>query len=209
MTQRDREPHDRSHGDPAVAVVVPIRSFAGAKSRLAPVLDADARADLARRMADRVVDAAGSLPVVVVSSAPEVTAWAAGRGLAVVADPGTLDGAADAGRDWARARGCGRVVVAHGDLPRAVSLDAVATDADTAVAVIVPDRRDDGTPVLSVPTASAFRFAYGPQSAARHTAEAERCGLEVRLVRDPALAFDVDVPADYAALRDLTDEPVA
>jgi 2-phospho-L-lactate guanylyltransferase (CobY/MobA/RfbA family) len=66
--------------------------------------------------------------------------------------------------------------------------------------VIVPDHRDDGTPVLSLPTRVPFTFAYGPDSAARHTEEAGRRSLRVRILRDPALAFDVDVAADLEAL---------
>jgi len=67
--------------------------------------------------------------------------------------------------------------------------------------VLVPDHRDDGTPVLSVPVAAPFRFAYGPGSFRRHVAEASRHGLAVRVVRDPDLAFDVDLPADLERLR--------
>jgi 2-phospho-L-lactate guanylyltransferase len=64
----------------------------------------------------------------------------------------------------------------------------------------VPCHRDDGTTVLSVPTAAGFEFAYGPGSFRRHVAEAHRRGYGVRVVRDATLAFDVDVPADLAAL---------
>ncbi len=45
-----------------------------------------------------------------------------------------------------------------------------------------------------------FAFAYGPGSFRRHAAEARRLGLGLRVVRDPDLAFDVDVPADLAAI---------
>lgn len=182
-------------------VVVPLRSFAFGKARLAGVLDDAARASLARRMAGTVVAAAGACPLVIVSSAPDVAAWTAERGLARVDDPGSLDLAAVAGRSWVRAQGLGRVVVAHADLPLARSLEAVAAGGDTPVATVVPDRHDDGTPVLALPVDAPFRFAYGPGSFARHVAEAERCGLEVRVVRDPELGFDVDEPADLAALE--------
>jgi 2-phospho-L-lactate guanylyltransferase (CobY/MobA/RfbA family) len=67
--------------------------------------------------------------------------------------------------------------------------------------VIVPDHRDDGTPVLSLPTAAPFTFAYGPDSAARHANEARRRSLTVRIVRDPALGFDVDLAVDLAELE--------
>jgi 2-phospho-L-lactate guanylyltransferase len=184
-----------------IAVVVPLRSFTGAKARLASVIDDDARATLAREMADRVVAAAQPHPVVVVSSAPEVVAWAHERGCAVVDDPGSLDAAATAGKEWARAGGFARVVIAHGDLPLASSLDAVTGAADDGVVVIVPDHRDDGTPVLALPVDVPFTFAYGPGSAARHATEATRIDCEVRIVRDPSLQFDVDVADDLDTLR--------
>jgi 2-phospho-L-lactate guanylyltransferase len=185
-------------------IVIPLRSFELGKARLADALDDVARAQLARTMADRVVDAAGARPVVVVTSALDVQKWATDRGLATIDDPGSLDGAAHAGRAWAAKACFDRYVIVHADLPNIVSLDAVVTDGDAPVAVVVPDHRDDGTPVLSLPTRCQFTFGYGPRSAARHVAEAQRCGLAVRILRDPALAFDVDVPADLDALADRT-----
>ncbi|MCU1427372.1 MAG: phospholactate guanylyltransferase, partial [Actinomycetia bacterium] len=60
-------------------VVVPLRSFVDGKARLASRLDAGQRAQLVRDMANRVVDAAGDRPIVIVSNAPEVCTWAAER----------------------------------------------------------------------------------------------------------------------------------
>ena len=71
-------------------VVVPLRSFALGKVRLAHALDDDARRKLSRTMAERVVAAAGARPIVIVSSAPEVTTWAHALGIAHIPDPGTL-----------------------------------------------------------------------------------------------------------------------
>jgi 2-phospho-L-lactate guanylyltransferase len=187
--------------DARSGVVIPIRAFALGKARLAEMVDEAARAALARRWADRVVEAARDLPVVVVSSDPAVRAWAQERSVEMLDDPGSLDGAATAGRDLLRARACTRVVVAHADLPRATDLTHLARDASGPVVAIVPCHRDDGTPVLSVPTAAAFEFSYGPGSFRRHAAEARRLDLGVRVVRDPALAFDVDLPDDLVALR--------
>ena len=67
----------------------------------------------------------------------------------------------------------------------------------------MPCHHDDGTPVLSIPTAAAatFAFAYGPGSFRRHVAAARAAGLAVRVVRDPALAFDVDTVDDVATLE--------
>lgn len=184
----------------ATGIVIPLRSFRDAMRRLAPALDPVAREALSRDLAARVRAAAGDLPVVVVSDDADVTAWAEACGCEIRPDPGTLDGAAICGQEWARAAGLDRFVVAHADLPRASTFAAVLGDGAAPVAVVVPDHRDDGTPVLSLPTAAPFEFAYGPGSAARHIIAAEACGLTVRIVRDPDLAFDVDIEDDLAAL---------
>jgi 2-phospho-L-lactate guanylyltransferase len=191
MTSRSRD---------EAGIVVPLRSFTMAKARLADVLSEAEREALARSMAERVVRAAASRPVAVVTSAPEVVAFAGEHGCSVLADPGSLDGAAAAGRAWAAERGLTRYAIVHGDLPFARSFDAVLDGAGRD-AVIVPDHRDDGTPVISLPTDVPFEFAYGPGSAARHAEEAHRRGLTVRIVHDDELGFDVDLADDLAAFE--------
>ncbi|MFN8025845.1 MAG: 2-phospho-L-lactate guanylyltransferase [Acidimicrobiia bacterium] len=192
--------HTGVPGRSGAGVVVPVRAFALGKARLADALDAATRAALARRWADTVLDAASGLPVVVVSSDPEVRDWATARGAAVIDDPGSLDGAADAGRAHLADLGVARVVVAHADLPHARSLAALARDGSLPLLAIVPCHRDDGTPVCSLPVDAPFTFSYGPGSFRRHLAEARRRGLGVRVVRDPDLAFDVDVPDDLLGI---------
>jgi 2-phospho-L-lactate guanylyltransferase len=186
--------------DVRAGVVIPIRAFALGKARLADALDPATRAALARRWAERVVQASAPLPVVVVSSEIEVREWAEHLGVEVIPDPGTLDAAASAGRDHLRAAGRTRAVIAHADLPYARRLERLARDGARPIVALVPCHRDDGTPVLSVPTAGEFRFAYGPASFRRHAAEARRLGLGLRVVRDRDLAFDVDVPDDLVDL---------
>jgi 2-phospho-L-lactate guanylyltransferase len=185
-------------------IVVPLRSFRFGKARLAQVLDEDARAALAQRMADAVIAAAGTRATVIVSSAPDVAQWCETNRLERLDDPGSLDAAAEAGRAWVRGHDLARVVVVHGDLPFVHTLDEVAGDGVEPVAVLVPDHRHDGTPVVSVPVSASFAFSYGIGSFERHRAEAHRTGLRVRVVEDPALRFDVDVPEDLTRLESPT-----
>jgi 2-phospho-L-lactate guanylyltransferase len=184
---------DRAAFD-GVAVLVPVKGFSVAKARLAAVLDPASRATLARDMADRVLLAARSLPVMVACDDDEVAAWAEAAGATVAWTAGLgLNGAVGAGVDILTAGGARRVVVAHADLPRARDLTVVAVGEGV---VAVPDRHDDGTNVLAIPTGAGFEFAYGPASFARHTAEAARLGLDLSVLRPPDLTWDVDVPAD-------------
>jgi len=89
-----------------------------------------------------------------------------------------------------------RAVVAHADLPFATTFDPVTRDADRPIAVLVPDQRSDGTPVLSLPARAPLAFSYGPGSFRRHLDAARAAGLAVRVVRDPSLSFDLDTVDD-------------
>jgi 2-phospho-L-lactate guanylyltransferase len=180
----------------SAAVVVPVKAFTTAKVRLAAALDPAERAALARRMAGVVLEAAAPLPAVVVCDDDEVRAWADGAGARVVWCPGRgLNGAVADGVAALRADGVATAIVAHADLPLATRLDWVAGFPGVT---LVPDRRLDGTNVVSVPTTAGFRFSYGAGSFARHRAEAARLRLPARIVRDDRLAWDVDLPADLA-----------
>jgi 2-phospho-L-lactate guanylyltransferase len=177
-----------------VAVLVPVKAFSQAKARLADVLDGPARAALARSMADRVVAAAGSLPVTVACDDDEVAAWAEAVGATVAWTPGLgLNGAVTAGVAALAAAGVRRVVVAHADLPRARDFTELVKGQGVT---IVPDRHDDGSNVLALPTDAGFVFAYGPGSFLRHCDEAARLGLPLTVLRPPDLTWDVDVPDD-------------
>jgi 2-phospho-L-lactate/phosphoenolpyruvate guanylyltransferase len=185
---------------PGTAVLVPVKAFSAAKVRLAAVRTPAERAELARSMASVVVRAAHDLAVAVVCDDEEVATWARQAGADVLWRPGRgLNGAVTDGVETLARRGVTRVVVAHADLPLATDLRPLAGGDDRTV-IAVPDRRDDGTNVISVPAGAGFRFAYGAGSFRRHLAEARRLGLVARTVRDEPLGFDVDVPDDLAAV---------
>jgi 2-phospho-L-lactate guanylyltransferase len=175
-------------------VLVPVKAFAEAKVRLASALPPAERALLARSMAERVVAAAGPLPVAVVCDDREVATWARGLGALVIWEPGQgLNRAVDDGVRHLSRLGVEHVIVAHADLPLATDLARIGRFPGVS---LVPDRRDDGTNVIALPTGTDFVFSYGPGSFARHEGEARRLRLPWRVVRAPLLAWDVDLPDD-------------
>ena len=149
--------------------------------------------------------AAAPLPVSVVCDDEAVASWARAAGAAVIwrprrgLNPAVQDAVATLHDD-----GFSRVVIAHADLPLARDLSWLA--GGTGV-TIVPDRREQGTNVLSVPTGRDFTFAYGVGSLARHRAEAARLGLAVDVVRDELLGWDVDLPDDLEGLERALESP--
>jgi 2-phospho-L-lactate guanylyltransferase len=182
----------------AASVLVPVKAFAEAKLRLAPALSGPKRAALAQSMATHVLAAARPLPVAVACDDDEVAAWAAAHEATVVWTPGLgLNGAVQLGVAELFEAGAERIIVAHGDLPRATRLARFDDGFDGIT--LVPDRHDDGTNVIVIPSAAAtFTFAYGVGSFARHRVEGERVGAVVRVVRPPELQWDVDTPDDLA-----------
>lgn len=190
------------------AVLVPVKSFAHAKHRLRAVLDDADRRALVRRMAEQVLRAASPLPVAVVCDDAEVAEWARDHGAIVLWEPGRgLNGAVQSGVTQLAGMGVRRVVVAHADLPLARDLAAIA---EFGGVTLVPDREDDGTNVIGLPADAGFRFSYGPGSFARHRAESERLELDIQVLREPSLSFDVDWPSDLpdAGTHDRAGRPL-
>ena len=177
-------------------VLVPVKAFASAKARLAPVLSPAQREALARWTADRVIAAAGEAPVFVACDDDSVAEWAIARGATVLWHPGVgLNAAVTRSVADLRARGVHQVVVAHGDLPRATSLVGIAVE---GAITLVPDAVGNGTNVLALPTSVQFEFAYGPGSFQRHLTQSIAAGLPVRVRHDPLLSVDIDVPTDLS-----------
>jgi 2-phospho-L-lactate guanylyltransferase len=180
------------------AVLIPVKDFSVAKLRLAPALSPDERARLAREMAQRVVRAAHELPVAVVCDDRTVADWARALGALVVWAPERgLNHAVQDGVRHLAALGVAHVTVAHADLPLA---DDLAWVGEWPGVTLVPDRRQDGTNVIALPSECGFVFSYGPGSYRRHLVEAQRLGQPIRVERSPALSWDVDLPADLNAV---------
>lgn len=151
------------------AALIPIRSFLSGKDRLSGFLEPEIRSNLSTRMARRTVTTAEQallLPVIV-SSAPDVQAWALDLGLIAIdeAEPG-LNSAAATGASWAVEQGLSWIVI-HSDLPliQVSDLMAIAAAVEEGCDAVAPSS-DGGTSALS--SVSMIEFAYGPGSFHRH-----------------------------------------
>lgn len=187
----------------AIAVLVPVKAFGRAKSRLAPALGPDERQALARRLAEGVLEAARGATPFVVCEDVEVRTWAEAQGVRTIVLPDAgLNRAIQHARNRVLSEGFGRVIVAHGDLVRPQGLLQAAGAGSELV--LVPDRRRQGTNVLSLPgrdkSAAAFHFGYGPGSFARHLRQGRELGLPVRILGPNDLADDLDEPGGLRTL---------
>lgn len=180
-------------------MLIPIKSFDLAKGRLSEAVEPARRAALAEHMATTVIAAARHLTVWVVCGDHAVADFARANGANVIwRPPRGLNRAIEDGTEHLLARGFTRAIIAHADLPLATDLTFLDATDDTVR--LIPDRRDDGSNVLSIPLGHGFRFHYGPGSAAAHRAEAKRAGLSFETIIDEHLGWDVDVPEDLSAL---------
>ncbi len=180
-----------------LAVLVPVKRFAAAKGRLTSVLDDANRARLAEWMASGVLETVAEIPTFVACDDDDVAEWATRMGAQVIWGAGLgLNGAVDDGVDHITASGYGHILVSHADLALPSRLLDVARE---GCITLVPDRRHDGTNVMSFPATHPIRAAYGGGSLARHLHQALAVGsVPVEVRSDPQLSLDLDTPRDLA-----------
>lgn len=184
----------------AAHLLIPLKRLDDAKSRLSDVLTGEERSTLMLELLEGVLAAAEGAdlgPITIVSSEP-----ASPEGVARFDDRGLAwnDALAAAMREVV-AEPIAAVVSA--DLPRVTAEDIQALVAAT------PDRGmaiaralDGGTNAVSMRPPGAVLTHFGEvSSAAVHAQATAAAGLAARLIDVQGLAFDVDTPADLAALR--------
>jgi len=186
--------------------LVPVKAHGAGKQRLATALGDAERGLLVQVMLQQVLAAltgAGLTDVLVLS--PVRPALPAGIGHLSDAGDGLNAGLARALTELTR-REAEAALIVFADLPLIEPADIQALRAQLGPGVtLAPDRDGSGTNALGLTLPTRFGLKFGPGSCARHLAEAARVGLEAGIVRRAGLAFDIDEPADLAALRARAD----
>lgn len=196
-------------------VVLPIKRFSRAKTRLADAIGAPARAAILKAMLTDTLTALDAVPAVerliliTGEGRAERVALHASRRLTlpieVLQDPTDAghSQAATLGIVRAKALGAKCAALLAGDCPL---LDpgelgaALARMAPGRVGV-VPDRHGTGTNGLLLAPADAIGPAYGEDSHARHLDRAARAGYDAVSEALPSLQLDLDTPDDLEQLR--------
>ena len=191
-------PHEPGDPPPRIdpvndlAIVVPLKEFTRAKSRLRDggVVGVD---DHIREMATRVVVACRPRRVFVPCESDDVEEFARALSLTPLRTAATTLNEAVTLAYRQLSDEFSRVMIVHADLRYPEGLGQFEPRSGVT---IVTDHRGRGTNVLVVPTGLDFRFAFGEDSARTHQFESERIGAEWRVVRDSPWRFDVDEPED-------------
>jgi 2-phospho-L-lactate guanylyltransferase len=189
--------------------ILPIKSFADAKHRLASELTPGPRRALAEAMFSDVLTALrrarGVDDILVVTMDHGAQQIAGGHGAIVLDD--TEEGhneAAVRGIEYAIEAEYGRVLLVPGDCP---ALDPTALDRligepfEAPSVMIMPDRHGTGTNALLLTPPGAIAPSFGSGSRERHVSVAHAAGASVQVRDVPGLTLDVDTPEDLEALR--------
>jgi len=189
--------------------ILPIKSFADAKQRLAEELDPGRRRALVEAMFCDVLIALKRATLVnailVVTGDPAAAQIAGGYGTAyAMAKDQGHNPAASLGIARALELGVDRVLLVPGDCPL---LDPKQLDellsrpVAPRSALIVPDRHGTGTNALVLRPPDAIVPAFGPDSCDRHVSVAKGGKVVPWVIELRSLALDVDTPDDLAALE--------
>lgn len=191
-------------------IVIPVKSLATAKQRLAPALEQEERAALATAMLQDVFEAVASWArrpqVAVVTGDAEARSLARQCGFELLDDAQEEGAGESAAVEHAtrtlEAQGATSVLVIPGDIPlvTANELEAIYAAAPQSGTVLVPSRDGRGTNAALRKPASLFPLRFGNDSFAPHRAAAAAAGLALVVLPLPGIALDVDTPQDLAAL---------
>ena len=190
--------------------IIPAKALALGKSRLAPLLDPEARAalnlSLARRTLEVCVESFGAARTIVVTGCAEIGAMALAAGALRVDEPqaASLNAAVRAGIALAQQLGAGGAVVVPTDLPllSTEALErALAFLPSEPGCLLVGDRRRIGTNLLAMHPADLRLIAFGGESLERHAGRARELGYETRLHCCEQLGLDLDLPEDFRDLE--------
>ncbi len=190
-------------------VVVLVKDFEFAKQRLGPALDPHQRRALARRNASRAIRAAGAAEHrLVVAGSDEAAALAAELGAEVLIEPRQEGQNVAAQRGLARAieNDADAVLLLSSDLPLVTKksvrdLLREASKLAPPVAVAVPATGRGGTNALYLHPPRAIGLHFGADSLVAFRREAQGLGVRFEIHISPAMALDLDEPADLARLR--------
>ncbi len=188
-------------------VLIPVNELGRAKGRLAEMLDPATRASLSLATVGTVVEAvraAGHEPVLLTR---DERVRASFEGAASIVDEDPAARGLNAQLESAVARlaatgGLDELLILHADLPlaTAAAVREIIDGAPAPPSVTLVESPDGGTNAMLVRPPGRFALAYGPGSFALHRAAAEKAGMRVAAIRAPALALDLDTPADVERL---------
>jgi 2-phospho-L-lactate guanylyltransferase len=191
------------------ALLLPVKDLRNSKQRLVGVLSPEARFELAKAMLADTFRAVRGVRladrIFVVTNYPPAMHAAKENGWEVLTEDQQISESVsvDSASRQCAALGVAALLRLPLDLPlvRRTDIDELfATDWAAPAMLIVPSRDGTGTNAILRTPPSLFPSHFGPGSFAKHCGEAQRCGAQILVRRNPRLEMDVDDESDLSAL---------
>ena len=189
-------------------VLLPVKDFRDAKQRLIPVLEASARAGLARAMCLDVLEALSRTRVpervIVFTAADEVIEMTRPFGFDVVLEK-SVDGHSSAVNHMVSEllSSSSRILSIASDLPRLGPSEIdFALDAASEPVTLIPSLDWTGTNGVVFISPARIVMEYGAGSFRRHLSKATAAGHRADVMNLPGIAFDIDTPEDLDLFLD-------
>lgn len=187
-----------------VHAVVAVKGLERGKHRLAGVLTEAERHLLIKTMLDGVLDALRAAPGIASINVLSGDVGVLPKDVEQIVDPGAdLNAAVAHAARVLSNEGAHSMLFLPADLPfvTADDIEALLAAAKDHDAVIAPDARHFGTNALLLTPPRLIEPRFGEQSFTAHV-QAIRCSSanSLHILERPALAHDIDVPADLHAL---------
>jgi 2-phospho-L-lactate/phosphoenolpyruvate guanylyltransferase len=197
------------------ALLLPIKDLRKAKQRLSGVLSSEERFNLAQAMLADTIRAVRGVQraekIFVVTNYEPAMEIAAKNGWEILCEEQQISESAsvDFASRLCAERGVTALLRLPLDLPLVQSADIdelLATECAAPATVMVPSRDGTGTNAILRTPPALFPSHFGPNSFARHRAEAEKMRARIIVRRNARLEMDVDDEADLRELlrHDLT-----
>jgi 2-phospho-L-lactate guanylyltransferase len=196
--------NDRRVSHREIWAVIPVKDAALAKQRLTDALSPRLRKDLALAMFQDVLDAVAAVPElhgIAVVTADRNVAEIAQRAGAEVWSEGAHDGHTGAVSAAAcrLAAASSTMLTLPGDIPLVSRVDisgVLAAHRPASAFTIVPAWDERGSNAIVCSPADVVPLRFGPDSYFPHLAAARAVGLTPTVVRNGAIALDIDEPSD-------------
>jgi len=194
-------------------ILLPVKNLANAKQRLAPVLEQQARTELAQAMLADVVEAVAAYTgdeVSLATSDSFAIELARQHGFEIIRDESNLsetDAIAMATR-VCESRGVKSTLVIPGDIPliEAADIRAIYDSSPDIGSVLVPSSDKRGTNAVLRRPAGLFPLRFGNDSFMPHLAAAIGTDKSCVVLSLPGIALDVDTPEDLRELAEASGE---
>lgn len=188
-------------------LLLPVKSLQAGKQRLASVLSDRERVQFNEYLFSHMLGIARTYPglerTAIVSDADDVIQMAKSHGAHVIrcARPG-LNEALTEGRLALTKSGAISMIILPVDLPFACVQDllGISSLGNKHSVVIAPDKKGTGTNALFLDCKVPLKFRFGADSFHLHQAELIHCGRQPYLFINQRIGWDIDEPADLAAL---------